>query len=115
MSYIEGKKVEMSKLGTTDCVDLYKVLKAIVARLAQFKGSELPDEVRPLKLRALRTAFDSVSTDLSRMKLLNADMDFFDSLDLPSLLNSSDAEERDVALNFCCLLHIPNLQNNAGA
>ena len=66
--------------------------------------SELPDEVRPLKLQAARIIFNTVSSEPARLQHLSAEKDFLESLDLASLLKSPSPEDRKLGLNLCASL-----------
>ena len=103
LGFIESKQAEMGGLETQGWVELYGVLVGIFAGLKSMQ-SELPDEVRPLKLQALRIILNTVSSDPSRLHHLSAEKDFLESLDLPSLLKSSTPENKKLARNFCTLL-----------
>ena len=82
--------------------DLYDVLIGMQINL---QSSDNPtEEQKELSLRIIKVIFITISVKPERLKHLEVDKEFLDSLKLSQMLKSQSSVERELSLNFCILL-----------
>lgn len=57
-----------------------------------------------MQTRIIRTLYDVLVYDSSKIELLDIDKEFCESLDLVKLINSRNEQERELMINFALLL-----------
>ena len=82
--------------------DLYDIL--IGMQISINTNDNPTDEHKELSLKIIKLIFSTIAVKPDRLKQLDVDKEFLDSLDLPRLLKSPNEEERELSLNFCIIL-----------
>ena len=82
--------------------DLYDIL--IGMQISINTNDKPTDEHNELSLKIIKLIFSTIAVKPDRLKQLDVDKEFLDSLDLPRLLKSPNEEERELSLNFCIIL-----------
>lgn len=82
--------------------DLFDVLSGILEACQSITNST--QEFRLVQTQIIRTVYEVLITDTTKVELLEVDKDFCESLDIPKLLKSKSEAERDLVINFSLLL-----------
>ena len=112
LNYIEDKFDSLIGLTPQEWEDLFLVFRGIFARFVRYR-SNIPEDIQRLKLRCLEIIYNSVADDLTRLGYLKVDKELLSSLDIPTMLSIQDVDDRNLVVNFCCLLHLHHIDSPA--